>query len=316
MKNSSLASQAFALATVALWSAAYVYTKVALEHFSPGALGLLRCGVASLAFALVFALGRQRTGNAASGLCPKMQHAPLLALSGLCGFTFYMLAFNWGSTTLNPTTNCIVISTSPIITAVLARVFFGERLRPLRWVALALAFAGVVVMNGGGHGFMLAPGIAWVLLAALLISLYNVLQRKLARHYSAVQITAWSFFAGTFFLLFFLPDAATQLRSASFDALAVVVFLGVFPSAAAYLFWARALALAPRTSLVTNYMFLTPFLSLLLEYVVTGGLPEASTFAGGGVILASLLLFSLAGQRPDGGLQPLAPQDKKDCNSR
>ena len=228
-----------------------------------------------------------------------------------------MLAFNWGSTTLNPTTNCIVISTSPIITAVLARMFFGERLRPLRWVALALAFAGVVVMNGGGHGFMLAPGIAWVLLAALLISLYNVLQRRLARHYSAVQITAWSFFAGTFFLLFFLPDAVAQGRSAPFAALAVVVFLGVFPSAAAYLFWARALALAPRTSLVTNYMFLTPFLSLLLEYVVTGGLPEASTFAGGGVILASLLLFSLAGQRPCGGASTAgSAKGKTDGNNR
>ena len=48
---------------------------------------------------------------------------------------------------------------------------------------------------------------------------------------------------------------------------------------------------------MTNYMFLTPFLSMLLDFVVTGGLPEASTFAGGAIIMGALVLFSLAGKR-------------------
>ena len=35
---------------------------------------------------------------------------------------------------------------------------------------------------------------------------------------------------------------------------------------------------------------------MLLDFVVTGGLPDVWTFAGGAVILAALLLFSLAGR--------------------
>ncbi|OXS28979.1 MAG: hypothetical protein BCS36_09610 [Desulfovibrio sp. MES5] len=285
--GAALRSQVYALLTVMLWSTAYVFTKLALEFFSPGALGLLRCGVATLTFGCVVALGRIPA--------PRLRDLPLFILSGLCGFTLYMLAFNLGSVTLNPTTNCIVISTTPIITAVLARLAFGEKLRALRWCALALAFGGVVVMNGGGQSFVVAPGIAWVLLAALLVSLYNILQRGLSRKYGALQITAWSFFTGTALLLYFLPDALDQVRVAPARALLLLCFLGVFPSAAAYLCWGKALSLAPRTSLVTNYMFLTSFLALLLEYVVTGGLPGLSTFVGGGIILASLLLFTLAG---------------------
>ena len=38
---------------------------------------------------------------------------------------------------------------------------------------------------------------------------------------------------------------------------------------------------------------------MLLDYVVTGGLPDAWTLTGGAVILAALLLFSVAGQKPE-----------------
>ena len=294
MNNPVLVCQAYAFATVVLWSTAYVYTKVALEFFTPGPLGLVRCAVASLAFLVILPLmGKGRGGF----FVPAARHLPLIAVSGLSGFTLYLLAFNEGSISLNPTTNCIVISTVPIVTAALARLFFGERLPALRWLALALAFGGVVLMNGGGRGFMLAPGMGWVLVAAVLLSLYNIVQRTLSRHYGSVQIAAWSFFAGTLFLLYCLPQTVAELRAAPAHALWLVLFLGIFPSAAAYLCWTKALAITPRTSLVTNYMFLTPFLSMLLDFAVRGGLPEASTFAGGAVIMGALILFSLAGKR-------------------
>lgn len=294
MSKPALTCQLYAFATVVLWAAAYVYTKIALNFFSPGPLGLVRCAVASFVFLVV--LSARGMGRGVF-FVPAARHLPLFAASGLSGFTLYLLAFNAGSISLNPTTNCVVISTAPILTAVLARMFFGERLPVLRWLALVLAFGGVVVMNGGGRGFMLAPGMGYVLAAAVLLGLYNIVQRILTRHYGAVQIAAWSFFAGTLFLLYCLPQTVDEVRLASANALRLAVFLGIFPSAAAYLLWARALALAPRTSLATNYMFLTPFLSMLLDFAVSGGLPETATFVGGGVILGALLLFSLTGKK-------------------
>ena len=122
-----------------------------------------------------------------------------------------------------------------------------------------------------------------MLAAALLISIYNILQRGLFRGFGAIQMTAYSFFAGTLLLLPFLSKAAGQLRNAPGEQLALVFFLGVCPSAIAYLAWAKALSIAPKTSRVTNYMFLTPFPALIWDYFVSGELPGAGTFAGGGV---------------------------------
>jgi drug/metabolite transporter (DMT)-like permease len=88
-----------------------------------------------------------------------------------------------------------------------------------------------------------------------------------------------------------------QVLNAPPPGIWLVIFLGAGPSALAYLSWAKALSLAPNTSSISNYMFLTPFLALLLEYVVTKDLPGVATFVGGGIIMASLVIFLWASRK-------------------
>jgi len=284
----STSSHYYALATVILWSSAYVFTKVALEHFTAASLGFLRCVVAAAVLAVVLAVKKAPR--------PKAADLPWFLLSGAAGFALYLLVFNRASAWLNPTTGCLVISTAPLITAILARAFFGEGLTALGWGAMVSAFGGVALLMLGKGEVTFTLGVLWMLLASLLISLYNIIQRKLSAGRDTLTVTAYSFFAGAILLAWGAPVALEECRSASTGYLAVAVYLGVFPSALAYLLWAKALALAPRTSSVTNHMYLTPLLSLILEYLILAGTPGLGTFMGGAVILASLVLFNLKGR--------------------
>ena len=161
--NAFVQSQVCAFITVSLWSTAYVVTKLVLPHFSAGALGLLRCGAATLCLLpLVRAQG---------GPLPKKALWPQFAVSGLAGFALYILTFNIGSSLLNATTSCIIISTSPIMTAALAGVVFRERLNPWGRAATALAFGGILVMFLWDGTFTVSGGLVWMLGAALLISI-------------------------------------------------------------------------------------------------------------------------------------------------
>ena len=72
--------------------------------------------------------------------------------------------------------------------------------------------------------------------------------------------------------------------------------LGVFSSAIAYCAWSKALSLAANTSSVSNYMFVTPFLTTLLGLWLAGEAIEMSTVAGGALIIAGLLLFRFGGR--------------------
>jgi len=279
----------YALATVLLWSSAYVFTKVAREHFTAASLGFLRCGVAAAVLAAVLA------GKKAPR--PKSADLPWFILSGASGFALYLLAFNHASAWLNPTTGCLIISTAPLITALLASRFFGEGLTAAGWGALVSAFGGVALLLPGEGAVTFTRGVLWMLLASLLISLYNIIQRKLAAGRDTLTVTAYSFFAATLLLSWGAPEAVYECRAASPGYLAVALYLGVFPSALAYLLWAKALALASRTSAVTNHMYLTPLLSLILEYLILAGTPGLGTYLGGGLILGSLVLFNLKGRR-------------------
>jgi drug/metabolite transporter (DMT)-like permease len=177
------------------------------------------------------------------------------------------------------------------MTALLARVCFGEKLGGLRWVATGMAFCGILVMTLWNGVLLISEGIYWMLTAALFISIHNILQRSLGKKFEPLIVTAYSFFAGAIMLTPFFNGAAEQFLNAPPTLMWLVIFLGACPSALAYLCWAKALSLAPGTSNVSNYMFLTPFLALLLEYVVTRDLPGVPTFVGGGIIMTSLAVF-------------------------
>ena len=279
----------YAFLTVLIWSSAYVFTKIALAHFTGPALGFLRCAIAATALVAVMLFkGAPR---------PRAADLPWLALSGATGFALYLLAFNHGSLTLNPTTSCILISTSPIMTALIARACFKESLTAAGWAAIISAFGGVVVLMLWDGSMTLSLGVFWMLSAALLVSVYNIIQRKLSARYDSLRITAYSFIAATAMLAWIAPEAVNELRSASAKQTGVLIFLGLFPSALAYPLWVKALALAPRTSTVTNYMYLTPLLALLLEYLIMAELPGAGTLVGGAIILGSLILFARKGRK-------------------
>lgn len=291
MKKGTISSQWYAFATVVLWSSAFVFTKVALLSFSSTSLGFLRCAIASAVLYVVLRCKGVRMFG--------WHELPRFMLSGALGFSIYLFIFNKGSETLTAATGCILIATAPIITALMASVVFRERLTRLAWIALWLAFIGVLVLMLWNGSVSINAGVVWMLGAALAISAYNVIQRLYAHEYTSLQITAYSFFTATAMLVFFLPESIRQIAAAPLPHVIAVIFLGVFPSALAYLLWAKALSFAATTSDVTKFMFLTPLLSLVLGYLVISELPGVETWLGGAIILSGLVLFHISGKRAE-----------------
>lgn len=289
MKKHSLSFHHYALISIIFWATSYVATKLIVGSFSSGPLALIRCFVASVVLAA--ALAALKIPN------PKLSKIHLFIPSGLIGLSLYNIFFNQGSTLADPSTVCVLIATAPILTAVMASFLFKETLNILGWLAIAFAFAGILVMTFWEMSGEINAGVLWTALAAFVLAIYNLLQRNLARTFQPLQITAWSFYTGTFFLLLFLPQTVTQIQNAPAPHTSLALYLGVFPSAVAYLAWVKALSLSPKTSYVTNYMFLTPVLAAFCEVLVIAKYPDLPTVIGGGIIMSALFLFYLAGKR-------------------
>ncbi|MDR0906771.1 MAG: DMT family transporter [Oscillospiraceae bacterium] len=274
----------YAIITILFWSLAYVFTRLALQYFSAFPLGFLRYLIASVTLIIVALAARMKP--------PKRADIPWFLAAGVFGFFLYMLAFNKGTETVTAATGSVIIATVPVVTALLARVIYREKLSRVKWLATAVEFSGVVVLTLLDGTLTVNAGLLCLFGAAIALSAYNLLQRRLTKTYSALQTSAFSIFAGTLMLAIFLPASVAEVRTAPPVQWFYVAVLGVFSSAVAYAAWSQAFAKAANTSSVSNYMFVTPFLTSLLGFLIAGETPALSTVAGGAIILFGLLVFN------------------------
>lgn len=276
--------QPYALATIFCWSLAFVFTRMTLSYFSAASLGFLRYLVASAALIVIAVIKKIKS--------PKPADWPLFLVSGFFGFFLYMIAFNKGLSSVPAATASVVNATVPVVTALIAGVVYREKIRGFQWVAVVIELIGIAVLTVMSGGLTQSGGLVWLFLAALSLSTYNILQRKLTKKYTAMQASTYSIFAGTLMLAFFSPTAFRELAAAPAAQYIYVALLGVFPSAIAYVSWSVAFSKAERTSQVSNFTVLTLFFTSLLGILILGETPNAATLVGGGITLAGVLLFN------------------------
>ena len=278
----------YAIVTILFWSLAYVLTRLTLQYFSPFSLGFLRYFIASCTLVVVAIITKMKR--------PHNSDYPRLILSGSVGFFFYMIAFNQGQATVTASTGSIVIATVPVITALLARFMYREKLEAFQWIATLIEFTGVSILTLMDGILSVNAGLIWLILAALALSIYNLFQRKLTQTYSALQTSTYSIFFGTLLLTIFAPTAVNEVSCVPPIQYIYLLVLGVCSSAIAYVAWAKAFSLSHQASQVTNYMFVTPFLTSILGFILAGEIPDRATFIGGGIILIGVLLYNFGGK--------------------
>ena len=286
--KSKISYHFFALICVFGWSLAYVFTRLALGHFSVYSLGFLRYAIASAVLAAAMPVLKIRP--------PASRDIWKFAAAGAAGFFLYMLTFNKGTATETSATSSVIIATAPVITALLSIAVHKEELKMFQWAAIVVEFAGILILTLWNGIMSVGPGIPWLLGAALVLSVFNLLQRHLVKSYTGLQASIFSIFAGTLMLAVFAPAAISELTTASVEYLFYITLLGVLPSAVSYVSWSVAIERAPGTSQVSNYMFVTPLLATIIGFLIAGERPDPGTITGGAAILFGVFIFN-------GGLQ-------------
>ena len=274
----------YAIITIIFWALAFVFTKLTLQYFDVYSLSFLRYFSASLTLiVMIFFMKINK---------PKKEDFLIYLFSGTIGFSIYVILFTKGAGMVSSATGSIVIAMVPVFTALFSSIFYNEKLKTYQWFAIGIEFIGILVLTLMNGIFSINEGVLWLLLAALCLATYNLLQRKLTKKYTAIEASTYSIFIGTVFLFIFAPRAIQKTIVAPIEQLVYVSILGIFSSALAYIFWAKAISLAEKTTYVSNYMFVTPFLTTILGFIMMGEVPDYSTILGGIIILTGLFLFN------------------------
>ena len=170
---------------------------------------------------------------------------------------------------------------SPLLIAVMAGPLLGERVPPIRWVALALGFVGVVLAarpNGGGP---LLPVIC-VGTAAVIWAYAMILMRQIS-----AELRGWDqvFVIAVLFLIGCGASLPFVWKTPSLPALLLMLALGVL-STIAQLLLIEGVKLA-EASVVAPMEFSGLLWSFVFGYVIFGDVPAVGVFLGAGLILTS-----------------------------
>ena len=220
--------------TLLMWGFMNVPTAFALAEMAPLQLLLLRTAIAVLILA---PLARLRDGL----LLPLPGDRITAALMGLSGVFFNNVFFFNAMKRTSLTNVAILFATSPFITAVLARIFLGERLTLRRVLGIVIALAGAVSLLCKGNLSLLADlkmntGDLLELGAAFTISVMTILGRRIKKT-PPITVTLCVMFTSFVATALTITVTGTPLNFAlSNRAIFGVVYVGVFASAGAYMF--------------------------------------------------------------------------------
>jgi drug/metabolite transporter (DMT)-like permease len=287
--------------TLMLWASAFVAIRHLGHDFSAGALSLGRLLVGSVALGAV-ALSRG---------VPRPSRRDWLALLviGVLWFGVYNLALNQGERHVDAGTAAMLIQVSPVLIALLATLFLGERFTGWLAVGLALAFAGVVLIGlsqPGGTSTSSSNkvvGVGLCLLAALVYSISLVVQKPLVARLSALHVTWLACTIGAIACLPFVGQLVHDTADASASDLWWVLYLGVFPTAIAFTTYAFALRHMTASSLgITTY--LVPPLTIFLGWLFLGEVPPTMAYAGGALALVGVAVARRKPRAPKVAPQP------------
>lgn len=243
------------LATL-IWSGNFIVARGMITQVPPISLAFFRWLTASIVITL---LSWKQLKNNFHLLKLHWKYLLVVAFFGIT--TYNTLIYIAGQ--FIPAINLALIGTtsSPVFSIILAAIILKESISTLRFAGLLLCIAGILTLLSKGSidtliHFHFSPGDWWILTAALMFAVYNILVRKKPAGIGPLPFLWTTFILGTLLLLpaYLLESSQQPAIHWTPSIFMIVLYLGVGNSVICYLLWNYSISQlgAGRTALFGN----------------------------------------------------------------
>ncbi|WP_320823694.1 DMT family transporter [Reinekea sp.] len=263
--NTTLRAHLALLLAMILWGSSFIALKITVNEMSPMIVIFLRMAIGTVAFLVVW---------------PWLRHGFVYQAGDwkfLLGMVLFepCLYFLFESQALRYTSAGqagMVTAMLPLMVAIAAYFFLGERNNLKQWIGFLIAVAGVIAMTLTGENSEQAPnailGNFLEFLAMVTAVGYTLLIKHLVKRYSAFVLTALQSFSGVlfYFPLALMSDWPSQI---SLSTMGWLVYLGLVVTLGAYGLYNFSLGFV-KASTAAGYANLLPVFTLLFSMLILG----------------------------------------------
>ncbi len=268
-----------------IWALNYIVAKSVSHHLPLLTLAAVRTVVAGLCVLPVFLLkgeGRWRRAD-----------LPAMLILGLCGVALNQIFFVMGMGQTSVAHAAIIAALAPVQVLLLAAVRGQEGLNSKKLTGLAVAFAGVglLQLSKGGEAGATTRGDIFIYLSTVLFAGFSVFGKDYTQRLGTFTMTGFAYMLSGVAMI---PVVWFTGRDLAWGQLPWTVWAGIFYMAAfssvlAYLIFYYALAWVP-ASRVAAFSYTQPILASLLGWLLLGESLTVVVIGSAALVLAGVVL--------------------------
>ncbi len=179
----------------------------------------------------------------------------------------------------------------PVVLVIFSIIFLKQKINMLSIFAILISFSGTVVIAMHGNftelqfsdttGVLLAIGSAFFWASFWIINMKDpreaIVKMFVNFAFGAVYILTWNIYT-------------QNITMPSINGLLGSVYIGIFEMGLTFVLWLTALKLSTHTARVSNLVFISPFISLLLVSFFVGEKILPSTIIGLAIIVSGIVI--------------------------
>ena len=281
------------LLMILIWGSNFSIVKVALQDFPEGPFNAMRLVTAMTVYLVVI------FGSGARERLRTLTRRDWIELFflGSIGTFLYQFCFVASVKRTSVANGSLIIGVSPIVIAIMSAMAGHERIRPLRWLGIAVAMSGLYLVVGHGvdisaqtfRGDLLMMG------GVLCWSIYSVASQPILQRHSPLVVIALTFsFGAALYVLTLTPVlVATDWSAVSGFSWLMMLTSALLALNLSYWIWYTGLKRlgGSRTSV---YSYLTPVVAMAVAAVWLAEPISANQISGAIAIFAGLLITRFA----------------------
>lgn len=286
MKNQRKA-YLYALTAVGFWSTVASAFKISLQYMDSLHL-LFYATIVSLICLFIILVFQNNIKQITK--FTKNDYLNSAVLGFLNPFLYYVILFKAYS--LLPAQEAQPLNyTWPIMLALLSVPLLKQKMNVRSIFAIIVSFIGIFIISTRGDilsfRFTNLPGAILAISSSVVWALFWIYNLKDKRDETGKLFLNFVF--GFIYILIAML-LFSKIHIPEFKGILGVTYVGLFEMGLTFLFWSRALHLSKTTAMVSNLVFLSPFLSLILIHFIVGETIFPSTVIGLIFIIAGILL--------------------------